>query len=224
LPNGGIRGGRHSAIVSSGLVDGWTCVGDPRRGGSHAVCVGSLSAGLSGRAVRCVVSAACGGAGGKGLDPDGLSRSPMSSQGSLLQGHRPALDHSTGDAPVRGIGAHIADGLFAAGGLLAGVDDRGRLLWHRTLAEAFGAKVNPNYGWNRQLRDGRYVGSPRTCPLIGRLGHHPDQVSRPGRDGRTRREDRTDPVDPSSIVRLLWTVELRPRPSGRLRRLRGGQA
>ena len=65
-----------------------------------------------------------------------------------------------GNPPFQGSVRSIADGLYAASGLLAAIDDRGRLLWHRTITEAFGgAKVDPNYGWSIQLRDGRYVGS-----------------------------------------------------------------
>jgi hypothetical protein len=105
-----------------------------------------------------------------------------------------------GSPPFEGSVRSIADGLYAAGGLLAGVDDHGQLLWHRSLVDAFGAKVDPDYGWNIELRDNRYVGS------LGRVRSSGDSATT-----RIKLQDLavTAALD-AKTGRTLWT---RPRSS-----------
>lgn len=62
-------------------------------------------------------------------------------------------------APFEGAVRSLAQGLYDAGTELAAVDEQGQLKWHRPAAAAFGAPVDPNFGWTIKLVDGRYVGT-----------------------------------------------------------------
>ena len=105
-----------------------------------------------------------------------------------------------GPAPFVGEVRRISEQLYAADGVLARVDDTGRVVWHRRVEGAFAAPVDPDFGWSIHLTGGRYVGS------LGRR-----QSSSLAPTARSQVEDlaATAALD-AATGRTLWT---RPRSS-----------